>query len=61
MEHDIVILHLKEMTVAEILDVIAEAHAGNKVDVYEHLQPELIDKATDTLWEFISAVKEIKK
>jgi hypothetical protein len=61
MEQAYIIARLKEMTVAEIMDAIAEAHAGKAIDVYEHLEPELIDKTTDTIWEFISAIKQIEK
>jgi hypothetical protein len=60
MEQAYIITRLKEITVPELLDAIAEAHAGNPVDIYEHLPPELIDKTTDTIWEFIEAVKQIK-
>ena len=49
------------MTTAELLDALAEAYAGEAIDIYEHLQPGLIDKTTDTIWEFIEAVKSIKK
>jgi len=52
---------LKEITVPELLDAIAEANAGEPVDIYEHLQPDLIDKVTDAMWDFIDAVKQIKK
>jgi len=34
---------------------------GEPIDIYEHLQPGLNDKTTDTVWEFIEAVKSIKK
>ena len=44
----------------ELLDALAEANAGKRVDIYEHLYPGLIDKITDTLYEFIDAVKLIK-
>jgi hypothetical protein len=43
-----------------LLDAIAEANAGNAIDIYEKLPPDLIDKTTDTRWEFIDAVKQIK-
>ncbi len=61
MEQAYIIYRLKEITIPELLDAIAEANAGEPVDIYEHLAPELIDKMTDTLWEFIDAVKHIKK
>ena len=61
MEQAFVIARLKEMTMPELLDAIAEAHAGEAIDIYEHLQPDLIDKTTDIVWEFIEAVKAIKK
>jgi hypothetical protein len=38
-----------------------EAHTGAPIDIYEHLQPDLIDKATNTSWEFIEAAKSIKR
>jgi len=49
------------MTMPELLDAIAEAHAGEAIDIYEYLDPILIDKTTDTIYEFIDAVKAIKK
>ena len=61
MEQAYIIARLKEMTVPELLDTLAEAHAGEAIDIYEHLEPGLIDKTTDTIWEFIVAVKSIKK
>ena len=35
--------------------------AGKPVDIYELLEPDLIDKTTDTLWEFMDTIKQIKK
>ena len=61
MEQAYIIARLKEMTMPELIDAIAEAHAGEPIDIYEHLDPTLIDKATDSIWEFIGAVKAIKK
>ena len=61
MEQAYIIARLKEITIPELLDAIAEANAGEAIDVYEHLSPVLIDKTTDSLWEFIDAVKHIKK
>lgn len=61
MEQAYIIARLKEITIPELLDALAEANAGEAIDIYEHLAPALIDKTTDTLWEFISAVKKIKK
>jgi hypothetical protein len=43
-----------------LLDAIAEANAGEAVDIYEHLSPGLIDKTTDTLAGFIDTIKQIK-
>ncbi|MES2430266.1 MAG: hypothetical protein V4556_04965 [Bacteroidota bacterium] len=57
MEQAYIIQRLKEITMPEFLDAIAEAHAGKSIDIYEALSPELIDKTTDTLYEFIDAVK----
>lgn len=61
MEQAYIIARLKEMTTPELLNAIAEANAGEPVDIYEYLAPDLIDRTTDTLWEFIDAVKHIKK
>ncbi|MFI5128961.1 MAG: hypothetical protein ACHQFX_03170 [Chitinophagales bacterium] len=61
MEQAYIIARLKEITVPELLDAVAEAHAGSAIDIYEQLSPELIDRATDSLWEFIDAVKQINK
>ena len=60
MEQAYIIARLKEMTMPELLDAIAEAHAGEAIDIYEHLDSSLIDRTTDTLWEFIEAVKQTK-
>ena len=60
MEQAYIIARLKEISVPELLDALAEANAGEQIDIYEHLPPDLIDKTTDTLWEFIVAVKQIK-
>jgi hypothetical protein len=61
MEQAYFIFRLKEITIPELLDAIAEAHAGEAIDIYEHLSPPLIDKTTDTIWEYIEAVEQIKK
>ena len=61
MEQAYIIARLKEMTMPELLDAIAEAHAVEAIDIYEYLDPLLIDKTTDTIYEFIEAVKAIKK
>ena len=61
MEQAYIIARLKEMTMPELLDALAAAHAGETIDIYEHLEPGLIDKTIDTIWEFIEAVKSIKK
>ena len=61
MEQAYIIFRLKEITIPELLDAIAEANAGKAIDIYEHLDPELIDKITDSLGEFIDAVKQIKE
>ncbi|MES1217036.1 MAG: hypothetical protein ABUT20_16090 [Bacteroidota bacterium] len=60
MEQAYIIARLKEITIPELLDALAEANAGEPVDIYEHLDPELIDKTTDALGEFIDAAKGIK-
>jgi hypothetical protein len=49
MEQAYIIARLKEMTMPELLDAIAEAHAGVAIDIYEHLEPGLIDKTTDII------------
>ena len=61
MEQAYIIARLKEMTMPELLDALAEAHTGEAIDIYEHLEPGLIDKTTDTIYEFIAAVRSIKK
>jgi hypothetical protein len=61
MEQAYIIARLKEITVPELLDAIAEAQAGEPVDIYEHLPPDLIDKTIDTIWDFIDTIKQIKK
>jgi len=61
MEQAYIIARLKEITIPELLDAIAEAHSGEAIDIYEYLDPALIDKTTDTLWEFIEAIRQIKK
>ena len=61
MEQAYIIARLKEMTMPKLLDALAEAHAGEAIDIYEHLEPGLIDKTTDTIWEFIEAARSIRK
>jgi len=61
MEQAYIIARLKEITMPELLDAISEAHAGEAIDIYEHLDPTIIDKTTDAIWEFIEAVKSVKK
>jgi len=61
MEQAYIIARLKQMTMPELLDAIAEAHAGEATEIYEYLDPLLIDKTTDIIYEFIDAVKAIKK
>jgi hypothetical protein len=61
MEQAYIIARLKEMTMPELLDALAEAHAGKSIDIYEYLEPALIDKTADTVWEFVEAVKQLKK
>ena len=61
MEQAYIIARLKEITVPELLDAIAEANTSEPVDIYEHLPPDLIDKTIDAVWDFIDAVKQIKK
>ena len=38
MEQAFIIARLKEMTVPELLDALAEARAGETVDIYDHLK-----------------------
>ena len=61
MEQAYIIARLKDITIPELLDAIAEAKSGEAIDIYEHLDPALIDKTTDILWEFIETVKQIRK
>jgi len=61
MEQAYIITRLRQITIPELLDALAEANAGEAIDIYEHLPPALIDKTTDALWEFISAVQKIRK
>ena len=61
MEQAYIIARLKEISMPELLDANAEAHPGKPVDIYEYLPPDLIDKTTDTIYEFIDAVKQIKE
>lgn len=58
MEQAYIIARLKEMTMPELPDAIAEAHAGKPVDIYEPISTAVIDDATDALWNFIEAVKK---
>jgi len=61
MEQSYILARLKEITIPDLLDAIAEAHAGKAIDIYERLPPDLIDKTTDSLWEFIDAIKKLEK
>lgn len=61
MEQAYIIARLKEITIPELLDALAEANTGRPVDIYEQLPPLLIDQVTDALWNFIDAVKNIKE
>ena len=42
MEQAYFIARLKEITIPELLDALAEANAGETIDIYEHLDPGLI-------------------
>ena len=61
MEQVYFIARLKEITIPELLDAIAEAHTGHVIDIYDYLSPGLIDKTTDAVWEFVDAVKQVKR
>lgn len=61
MEQSYILARLKEMTLPELLDALAAAHAGRSIDIYEHLDPLLIDTTTDAVWAFIEAVKQLKQ
>ena len=61
MEQAYILSRLKEITIPELLDALAEANAGEAIDIYEHLPPDLIDSTSDTLADFIAAVKQIGK
>ena len=39
MEQAYIFSRLKEMTIAELLDAIAEANPGNPIGIYEYLDP----------------------
>ena len=60
MEQSYIIARLRWITVPELLDAIAEANYGKTVDIYEYLAPDLIDRVTDALGDFIDAVKKIE-
>jgi len=47
------IASIKEITIPELLNAIAEAHAGQAVAIYEHLDPALIDKTTEQYWNLL--------
>lgn len=57
MEQAFIIARLKDITIPELLDALGEAWAGKIVDIYEVVNPSLIDKVTDALAEFRDAVK----
>jgi hypothetical protein len=61
MEQAYIIARLKQMTTPELLDALAEAYAGEAIDIYDHLDPLLIDRTTDAIGDFYEAVKQIKK
>ena len=61
MEPSYIIQRLREMTVPELLDAIADAKAGKPFDIYESLSPTVIDNATDALADFIEAVEKCFK
>ena len=61
MEQSYIINRLKDISIPELLDALAEANAGEAINIYEELSPVLIDKTTDILGEFIDAVRQIKK
>lgn len=61
MEQAYIIARLKEITIPELLDALAEAATGEPIEIYDYLQPDLIDKTTDALADFIDAVKQIKR
>ncbi len=42
MEQAFIIARLKEISIPELPDALAEAGAGRPVDIYEHLPPDLI-------------------
>lgn len=46
-EKSYIITRLKEMTIPELLEALAEAYAGDPSHIYGYLQPDLIDKTTD--------------
>ena len=61
MEQAYIIFRLKEMTIPELLDALAEAWHGKPMDIYDLLDPELIDSTTDALADFREAIMKIEK
>ena len=61
MEQDCIIARLIEITIPGLPDDFAGDNTGEAVVIFEYLSPDLIDKTTDTLWEFIDTVKQIKR
>ena len=61
MEQAYIIARLKEMTMPELLDAIAEAHAGEATDIYEHLDPTLIDKTPTQYVSLLKLLSQSKK
>jgi len=58
MEQAFIIARLKDITIPELLDALGEAWSGKLVDIYEVVDPLLIDKVTDALADFRDAVKK---
>jgi len=61
MEPSYIISRIRGMTVPELLDAIADAKAGKPFDIYDQLEPDLIDRTTDALADFIEAVEALNK
>jgi hypothetical protein len=61
MEESYIIERLKVRALHELPDAIADVHAGEAIDICEHLKPRIIDKTTDTPGEFIEAIEAIRK
>jgi hypothetical protein len=58
MEQAYIISRLKDITIPELLDALGEAWAGKLINIYDVVDPSLIDQVTDALADFRDAVKQ---